>query len=193
MSDGPASNAGEALDLLRGVGAMLEGHFRYTSGRHGALYVEKFRLLEDPAATTSICARLATAVRSQNIELVVGPTTGGVIVGYEVARQLGTHAFFAERVDETDTRSLQRGFQVRPGQRTLIVDDVLTTGGSVRQTIAAVAAAGGQPVAVAVLIDRSGGRTDFGIPFQAAMTLDIETFPADDCPLCRAGAPLIET
>jgi orotate phosphoribosyltransferase len=183
----------EALDLLRRVGAMLEGHFQYTSGRHGALYVEKFRLLEDPAATVDICTQLAAPARAHDVELVVGPTTGGVIIAYELARQLGTHAFFAERVGETDARSLQRGFQVRPGQRTLIVDDVLTTGGSVRQTIAAVEQAGGLPVAVAVLIDRSGGRTDFGLPFEAAMTLDIETHPADDCPLCRDGVPLIET
>ena len=183
----------EALDLLRRAGAVLEGHFRYTSGRHGALYVEKFRLLEDPAATSAICERLAAAMRSHGVELVVGPTTGGVIVAYEMARQLGTQAFFAERDGEGDGRSLGRGFQVRAGQRTLIVDDVLTTGGSVRQTIAAVERAGGRPVAVAVLIDRTGGRTDFGLPFEAAMTLDMETHAEDDCPLCRAGLPLTET
>ena len=187
------SQDAEALQLLRRVGAMLEGHFQYTSGRHGALYVEKFRLLENPAATADICAQLVSATRSQGVELVVGPTTGGIIIAYEVARQLGTQAFFAERVGDTNARSLQRGFQVRPGQRTLIVDDVLTTGGSVRQTIAAVQAAGGLPVAVAVLIDRTNGRTDFGLPFESAMTLDIETHPADDCPLCRAGVALIET
>lgn len=182
-----------ALDLLRRVGALLEGHFQYASGRHGALYVEKFRLLEDPQATADFCKQLATATRSHGVELVVGPTTGGVIVAYETARQLGTHAFIAERDGEGDERSLLRGFQVRPGQRTLVVDDVLTTGGSVRQTIAAVEKAEGLPVAVAVLIDRNGGRTEFGLPFRSAMTLDIDTYPPDDCPLCRQGVPLIET
>lgn len=185
------SPAKDALDLLRRAGALLEGHFRYASGRHGPMYVEKFRLLEDPGATTQLCKTLADQLRSQGIELVVGPTTGGVIVGYEMARQLGQHAFIAER--EGEGRALLRGFQVRPGQRTLVVDDVLTTGGSVRQTIAAVQRAGGQPIAVGVLIDRSGGRTDFGLPFVAGMTLDFDSYAAEDCPQCAAGEPLIET
>ena len=183
----------DGLDLLRRVGALLSGHFRYASGRHGALYVEKFRLLEDPAATTDLCKPLAAGLRSHGIELVVGPTTGGVVVGYEMARQLGLHVFIAERAGDGDARALLRGFRVCPGQRTLIVDDVLTTGGSLRQTIAAVERAGGQPVAVAVLIDRSAGRTDFGLPFLAGMTLDIESYAAADCPQCAAGEPLIET
>ena len=188
------SAPGEALELLKRAGAVLTGHFRYASGRHGPLYVEKFRLLEDPAATAGLCkpvprrcARTASAPRPG--ELVVGPTTGGVVVGYEMARQLGLHVFIAERSGEGDERALLRGFRVRPGQRALIVDDVLTTGGSLRQTIAAVERAGGQPVAVAVLIDRSGGRTDFGLPFLAGMTLDIESYPPDDCPQCEAGEP----
>ena len=187
------SAPGEALELLKRAGAVLTGHFRYASGRHGPLYVEKFRLLEDPAATAGLCKPVAAALRSHGLELVVGPTTGGVVVGYEMARQLGLHVFIAERSGEGDERALLRGFRVRPGQRALIVDDVLTTGGSLRQTIAAVERAGGQPVAVAVLIDRSGGRTDFGLPFLAGMTLDIESYAPDDCPQCEAGEPLIET
>ena len=186
--------SGDGLSLLRRVGAVLDGHFRYASGRHGAMYVEKFRLLEDPSATSAICKALAARTSSHGIELVVGPTTGGVIVAYEMARQLGTKAFIAERVVEGESaRSFQRGFMVRPEQRTLLVDDVLTTGGSLRQTIAAVKQAGGKPVAVGVLVDRSGGRTDFGLPFAAAMTLDIDTQPEDDCPLCREGVPLTVT
>jgi orotate phosphoribosyltransferase len=187
------SAPGEALELLKRAGAVLSGHFRYASGRHGPLYVEKFRLLEDPAATAELCTPVAAALRSHGIELVVGPTTGGVVVGYEMARQLGLHVFIAERAGEGDERALLRDFRVRPGQRALIVDDVLTTGGSLRQTIAAVERAGGQPVAVAVLIDRSGGRTDFGLPFLAGMTLDIESYAPADCPQCEAGEPLIET
>ncbi len=183
----------EALEVLKRAGAVLSGHFRYASGRHGPLYVEKFRLLEDPAATATLCEPLAAALRSHGLELVVGPTTGGVVVGYEMARQLGLHVFIAERSGDGDARALLRGFRVRPGQRALIVDDVLTTGGSLRQTITAVERAGGRPAAVAVLIDRSGGRTDFGLPFFAGMTLDIESYAPADCPQCAAGEPLIET
>ncbi|PZC48545.1 MAG: orotate phosphoribosyltransferase [Chloroflexi bacterium] len=187
------SDAGDALDLLRQAGAVLDGHFRYASGRHGPMYVEKFRLLEDPVATSELCKTLAAELRSHDVELVVGPTTGGVIVGYEMARQLGLHSYIAERDGDGDERALLRGFVVKPGQRTLIVDDVLTTGGSVRQTIAAVERAGGLPVAVGVLIDRSGGRTHFGLPFGAGMTLDVASFASEDCAQCAAAEPLIET
>ena len=193
---------GEALTLLRRIGAVLEGHFRYTSGRHGASYVEKFRLLEDPAATAALCARLLHGARRHHPALVVGPTTGGIIVAYEMARQLATPAYFAERAadaahaadgSDPDRRDLLRGFHVGAGQRVLIVDDVLTTGGSLRQTRAAVERVGGLPVAVAVLVDRSGGRTDFGLPFAAALTLDIPTHPQAACPQCAAGVALTIT
>ena len=189
----------EAMRLLRAVGAVLEGHFRYTSGRHGASYVEKFRLLEDPVATAALCERILDEARRCDPELVVGPTTGGIIVAYEIARQLGPPAFFAERAAASgdgagsDRRELQRGFRVRPGQRVLIVDDVLTTGGSLRETMAAVERAGGRPVTVAVLVDRSGGRSDFGLPFSAALTLDIPTYDGPECPQCAEGIPLTIT
>lgn len=187
--------SGEAWDLLRGAGAVLEGHFQYASGRHGALYIEKFRLLEDPATTARLCAAIASHFRDGDgagdgpVELVAGPTTGGVILAYETARALGVHAFFAESADDGG-REFRRGFQFRPGQRTLVVDDVLTTGGSLRDTVAAVRAGGGEPVGVGVVVDRSGGRTDLGLPLFACMTLDIETFAPEDCPQCAdAAAP----
>ncbi|MEE9277236.1 MAG: orotate phosphoribosyltransferase [Dehalococcoidia bacterium] len=181
------------MKLLRDVGAVLEGHFRYTSGRHGGLYVEKFRLLEDPAGTAHLSSQIAGQFRGQRVELVVGPTTGGIVLAYEVARQLKVHSFFAERTGAGPERAFARGFQFRPGQRTLVVDDVLTTGGSIRETIEAVRTARGDPIGVGVVVDRSGGRTEFGLPFFACMTLDIETFDSDDCPLCRDGVALVET
>jgi orotate phosphoribosyltransferase len=172
------------MDLLREVGAVLEGHFQYASGRHGPLYVEKFRLLEDPEATTRLCGMLAERFAGAEAEVVVGPTTGGVILAFETGRQMGLPNYFAESVEDGEGREFRRGFQFRPGQRTLVVDDVLTTGGSLRDTIDAVRAAGGDPVGVGVIVDRSGGRTEFGLPFFGCMTLDIESFEPEDCPLC---------
>jgi orotate phosphoribosyltransferase len=181
------------MEILRSVGAVLEGHFQYTSGRHGALYVEKFRLLEDPPATDALCEQIAERFRGTNIEVVVGPTTGGIVLAFTTARRLGVGNFFAEKVGDGPQRAFGRGFTFAPGQRTLVVDDVLTTGGSVRETIAAVRAAGGLPVGVAVIVDRTAGRTDFGLPFFACMTIDVETHSADECPLCADGIPLVET
>ena len=182
------ADPGSAMDLLREIRAVLEGHFQYASGRHGSLYVEKFRLLEDPAATTQLCGMLAEHFAGQSggvgAEVVVGPTTGGVILAFETGRQMGLPNYFAESVEDREGREFRRGFEFRPGQRALVVDDVLTTGGSLRDTIDAVRAAGGDPVGVGVIVDRSGGRTEFGLPFFGCMTLDIDSFDAEDCPLC---------
>ncbi len=176
--------APDPMETLRDAGAVLEGHFQYASGRHGSLYMEKFRLLEDPVATTSLCAQMQGHFAGSSVELVVGPTTGGIILAFEVARQIGVPNFFAERQESGEGREFARGFQFRPGQRTLVVDDILTTGGSIRDTINAVRANGGDPIGVGVVVDRSGGRTDFGLPMFACMTLDVESFAAEDCPQC---------
>ena len=183
----------EATHLLRDAGALLDGHFQYTSGRHGALYVEKFRLLENPQATTELCRRIAEHFGDAEVGVVAGPTTGGTIVAFETARQLQARAFFAERPAEGPGRTFARGFSFERGERTLVVDDVLTTGGSLRDTIAAVRAAGGEPVGVAVIVDRTGGQTDFGLPFYGCLTLKIETYAAEDCPLCAQRLPLTVT
>jgi len=184
----------EPLALLSDMGAVLEGHFQYASGRHGPLYVEKFRLLEDPQATTNLCGQIARHFADADVELVVGPTTGGIILAFETARQMGVPNYFAERRAEGG-REFARGFSFKPGQRTLVVDDVLTTGGSVLDTIAAVREAGGEPIGVGLVVDRSGGRSDLGLPTFACMTLDIETFSAEDCPQCQDpnGPPLTVT
>ncbi|MDP2674391.1 MAG: orotate phosphoribosyltransferase [Dehalococcoidia bacterium] len=181
----------ELSALLREVGALMDGHFLLSSGRHSPIYVEKFRLLQHPQHTERLCRLIADRFRDDGPELVAGPTTGGVILSYEVARLLGLRGIFAEKAD--GGRAFQRGFEVRPGERTLIVDDVLTTGGSIREVIEAVRRAGGEPIGVAVLVDRSGGRTDFGLPFFACLELDLPTYEAGACPLCDEGVPLTVT
>ncbi len=169
----------------------MDGHFRLSSGRHSPVYVEKFRLLQDPKATERLCRLIADRFRGDKPELVAGPTTGGIILSYEVARLLGLRGIFAEKAETG--RDFQRGFQVRPGQRTLIVDDILTTGGSIREVIEAVRRAKGDPIGVGVLVDRSGGRTEFGLPLFACLGLDLTTYAEGSCPLCDAGAPLTVT
>ncbi len=183
----------EILAAFEETGAFLEGHFQLASGRHADRYVEKFNLLQWPDRTAAICARLAEAARDLRPQTVAGPTTGGVIIAYEVARQLGLRGIIAERNPDGPGRSIQRDFHLEPGERVLVVDDVVTSGGSVRDTIEAVRAAGGEPIGVAVLVDRSGGEADFGLPLFAATTLDLETFAPGDCPLCAEGVPLTVT
>ncbi len=191
------SEAEAALASLREVGAVLDGHFQYASGRHGPLYVEKFRLFERPEATAQLCAQIAAHFCDRQIELVVGPTTGGILLAHETARGLGAPMFFAER-GEQGGRVFERGFTFRPGQRTLVVDDVLTTGGSLRETIEAVRRSGGEPVGVGVIVDRTNGAAapdgQFdGISFYACIALDVPSYAPDECPLCVNGIELTET
>lgn len=181
----------EVADILRRAGALLEGHFLLTSGRHSGIYVEKFRLLEQPFHAQELCRLIAQHFRPLGVQLVAGPTTGGIIISYEVARQLGVRGIFAEKAAQG--RTFSRGFWVGPGERTLVVDDVLTTGGSIREVVEAVRRAGGQPVGVGVLVDRTGGRTEFGLPFFACLTLDVASYDPATCPLCAQQVPLMET
>jgi orotate phosphoribosyltransferase len=181
----------DAEKLLRDAGALLEGHFQLSSGKHSQLYIEKFRLLERPPQTDALCRMIADWARLRSPDLVAGPTTGGLLISYEVARHLGLRSIFAEKNENgSPGRSFLRGFQITPGERVLVVDDVLTTGGSVRDVLEAVRAFGGEVIGVAVLVDRSAGRVDFGTPFFACLELDLPTYPPDACPLCDAGVPL---
>lgn len=174
---------------LEQAGAFLEGHFQLASGRHSDRYLEKFNLLQWPPQTEVVCRKMADAMRETAPATVAGPTTGGVVLAYEVARQLAVRGIIAER-DEGGGRSFQRDYRLTPGERVLVVDDVLTSGGSVRETIEAVRKAGGQPVGVAVMVDRSGGKADFGLPFFAATEVEMATFDPSECPLCEKGVPL---
>jgi orotate phosphoribosyltransferase len=190
--------SGKVLDIFRQTGAILEGHFLLTSGRHSGTYLEKFRILQYPEQTQQLCRLIAERFRDNGVQLVAGPTTGGIILSFEVARQLGARlsgrqvrGIFAEKVD--GGRRFLRGFSIEPGERTLVVDDILTTGGSIRDVLDAVREAGGEPVGVAVLADRTAGGTDFGVPFFACTSLSIESYEPSQCPLCRKGIPLVET
>lgn len=170
---------------------MLEGHFQLNSGRHADRYLEKFNLLQWPAHTELVCRRMAEAMRHLDPRTVAGPTTGGVLLAYEVARVLGVRGIFAERSPEG--RAFQRGFHLDPGERVLVVDDVLTSGASVRDTLDAVRRVGAEPVGVAVMVDRSGGRVDFNLPFFAATDFTLPTYEPAACPLCAQGLPLTIT
>jgi orotate phosphoribosyltransferase len=184
----------ELLEQLRSVGALKEGHFLLASGRHSNRYIEKFDLLRQPGATSEVCTGFVERFRDANVDVVVGPTTGGILLAFEVGRQLGVPAAYAERRSDGESgREIRRGTTFKPGQRVLVVDDILTTGGSVRETLAALKVEPVEIVGIGVLADRSGGKTTFGdIPLYALATLDVETWDADSCPLCQQGIPVVK-
>jgi len=178
--------------LLREVGALKDGHFVLSSGRHSDRYVEKFDLLRLPKATERACAGIVEQIEHLGpIDVVAGPTTGGILLAFEVARQLNKPAAYAERAESGSlAREFRRGTTFPAGARVLVVDDILTTGGSVRETLAALAEHDVQSVAVAVLVDRSGGNVDLGVPLTALSNMTIETWSPDACPLCGTGVPV---
>lgn len=183
----------DLLEALRSIGALKHGHFLLSSGKHSDQYIEKFDLLRHPRATSEACAVIAQRYREERIEVVAGPTTGGVVLAFEVARQLDVSAAYAERSDDGVVgREFRRGTTFPEGARVLVVDDILTTGGSVRETLAALAAYEVDVTGVAVLVDRSGGEVDLGVPYSALATLPIATWEAAACPLCERGEPLMK-
>ena len=179
----------DLLDQLEASGAIRRGHFLYASGLHGDVYVEKFNLLRNPAATSRACTFFADRFRDERIDVVVGPTTGGIILAFETARQLGVAAAYAERsAAGGSAREIRRGTIFAPGTRVLVVDDILTTGGSVRETLAALARHPVEVVAAAVLVDRSAGAVTFGdVPLVAIASNKFDAWPAEACPLCARG------
>ena len=203
-----AAIAARTEALFRSSGALRDGHFLLKSGRHGEQYLEKFQVLQDTAATSELCGMWAAAYLGPGpndrttADLVAGPTTGGVILAFETGRQLGLRAIFAEEVkaaDGTTHREFRRGFTIAPGERVILVDDILTTGGSLLAMIPAVEALGGEIVACHVLVDRSGGmasltspRTGRVYPLSALWILDLPTYEPGSatCPRCADGTPL---
>ena len=173
--------------VFREAGALREGHFILASGRHSPLYLEKFQVLQHPAETERLCGAIAAWGRSLGVATVAGPTTGGIILAHEVARQLGARAIYAERREGAPGREFRRGFALAPGERVLVVDDIMTTGGSVHETIDAVRAAGGSVAGAAVLVDRSGGAARLDVPLHALWRLEIPSYAASECPLCAKG------
>ncbi len=176
----------EVRQLFLETNAIMEGHFLLTSGLHSPIYVEKFNVLQHPAYTERLCRALAGEFADEAVDTVVGPMTGGILLAHEVGKALGTRAIFTER--ENGRMTFRRGFTLSPEERVLIVEDIVTTGGSVEEVIEAVRAFGGVPVGVGMLVDRSGGTVNFGtVPHKALLHLTVETFSPDDCPLCKEG------
>ena len=180
-------------DQLQARGALLRGHFQLASGRHADTYIEKFRILQWPDLTGEFCRRIADHFRGA-VNLVAGPTTGGVILSFETARHLGLRSIIAERREAGAAgREFKRGFEIGAGDRVLVVDDILTTGGSIRDVLDAVRERGATVAGVGVLVDRSAGTTGFGVPFFACLTVDIASWEPSACDLCRAAVPLTVT
>lgn len=179
----------EVEDLLIETSAIMEGHFLLTSGLHSPRYVEKFNVLQKPVYTEKLCKAMAEKFKDANIETVVGPVTGGILLAHETGKALGTRAIFTER--ENGKMTFRRGFKLHEGERVLIVEDIVTTGGSIREVIDVVKENGGIPVAVSMLVDRSGGKATFGdVPATALLHMDVQTYKPEECPLCKAGVPM---
>jgi len=198
--------AARTEQLFKDSGALKEGHFLLKSGRHSERYLEKFLVLQDTAATSELCGFWAEQYRNPDgtpmVDLVAGPTTGGVVLAFETARQLGLRSIFAEEVKDADgntRREFRRGFSIAPGERVLLVDDILTTGGSLLAMLPAVESFGGEIVGCAVMADRSGGlaalespATRRSYPLSALWQLQLPTYEPgpETCPACKAGVPL---
>lgn len=176
----------EILKLLAEVGAIRQGHFELSSGRHSGTYIQCALVLQFPQHAESLGRALGDIFRDHTIACVVSPALGGVLIGHEVARSLGVRALFVER-DRSGQMALRRGFELKPGERVLVIEDVWTTGGSTRETIGVVEQEGGLAVAAGALIDRSGGRLELNVPARALIEMDVPSYEPDECPLCRAG------
>jgi orotate phosphoribosyltransferase len=180
----------ELLDLYRRSGALLEGHFRLTSGLHSTGYLQCALVLQYPQHAEALGRAIADRTRALRPTVVLSPALGGVVIGQEVGRALGVRAIFCERQD--GALMLRRGFIIGEHDRVLVVEDVLTTGGSTRETMQVARAAGGQVVGAASIVDRSGGGAAFDVPFAALLEVALPTYPPDACPLCAQGLPVVK-
>ena len=178
-------------EIFQKSGAILKGHFLLTSGLHSPIYWEKFQVLQSPYYTEQLCHMIANHFQKQNIQVVAGPTTGGIILAFETARQLGVRGIFAEKEGATE-RAFRRGFSINPGERVLIVDDILTTGSSIHQVIAAVTKQGGEIIGIGILVDRSEQEVDFGFPLFSCLRSITPTYTPQDCPMCVKNIPLVK-
>ena len=178
------------LNILRETGAILEGHFLLTSGRHSNVYIEKFRILENPDSLDQVCNAMAEVVINNEIDLVLGAAIGGILIAGGVGRQLGKKHIFSERID--GKMELKRGFSIRKGERVVIVEDIITTGGSVFELIRLVEESKANIIHVVNLVDRSPDGINFAYPSTALLSLPSESFDPDDCSLCKQGLVLNE-
>jgi orotate phosphoribosyltransferase len=178
------------LEVLKEAGVLLEGHFLLTSGRHSNRYLQCAKIFQNTKYSEELCAALAQQFADCNIDVVIGPAMGAVQMAYEVSRHLKTPNFFTERVD--GQMVLRRGFSLKPGQRVLVVEDVVTTGGSVKEVMQIVRDCQAEVAGVGSIVDRTGGEIDFGVPFKSVISMKVESFQPEDCPLCKDGIPAIK-
>lgn len=180
----------EALEIFIKSKALLNGHFRLTSGRHSSQYMQCAQVLQYPEYAGRLCEDLAEKFKDTQVDMVIGPAMGGILVSYEVARALGVKSIFTER--ENGVMTLRRGFVINPGDKVLVVEDVVTTGGSVREVIDVVREKGGDIVGVGLLVDRTGGQADFGVKTESILKLEIQSYDPEECPLCKEGQPVVK-
>ncbi|MGE5485367.1 MAG: orotate phosphoribosyltransferase [Ignavibacteriales bacterium] len=186
-------NENDVIQVFEDDGVIMRGHFLLTSGRHSSTFLQCSMVMQHPAHLSRLCAALAAKMKGLSPQCVAGPAMGGVILAYEMARALGARAIYAEKSAAEETGAglaFRRGFGLSRGERCLVVEDAVTTGGSVRKLMELIRAAGAEVVGVAALVDRSGGRVVFGVPFASLLKLDVPSFEPGDCPLCRAGVPV---
>ena len=175
-------------DILLKSEALLSGHFLYTSGRHGAQYMQCARVLQYPEYTEALAKTVAAGFEGEKIDIVLAPAVGGIVWGYELARALGAKSIFAEREDGKMT--LRRGFEIPKGTRIVVAEDVITTGGTVLEVLEIAKTHGAEIIGVGVIVDRSGGKIDLGTKIAAALTTEIASYAPEDCPLCKQGLPI---
>src|SRR5215813_8548350 len=180
----------ETLALYEKTGALMHGHFRLTSGLHSEIYLQSALVLQYPEYAATLGADLAVPFKNERVSTVLAPAIGGILVAHEVARALGVRALFTER--DNGVMRLRRGFTLTTGERCLVVEDVITTGGSTREVVDCVRAAGGEVVGVGSLIDRSGGTAAFDVQRAALATVNATTWPPESCPLCKTGSPAVK-
>ncbi len=176
--------------ILKETGAVQEGHFLLSSGLHSPIYIQCALVFQHPGYAQRLGAEMNELFAGERVDVVISPAVGGIVTGQEVARARGARAIFAER--EAGIMRLRRGFLIRPEERVLVVDDVMTRGGSVRETLAVVQASAGVAVGIAVVVDRSGGDLQWEVPLRSLVRMEAVTYPPQDCPLCRDGLPVVK-
>jgi orotate phosphoribosyltransferase len=183
-------NENQILEIFKKTGALLHGHFLLTSGRHSDKYFQCAKVLQYPEYTEQVCKIIADHFKDYEIDTVISPAMGGIIVGQEVARQLNKKSIFAEREDKKLT--LRRGFSIEPGEKILVCEDVVTTGGSVFEVIDILKEQGGEVVGVGFIVDRSNGKVEFGYPQKSTMKMEVISYTPEECPLCKENIPLVK-
>lgn len=178
------------LEIFKETGVLMEGHFLLSSGRHSAKYLQCAKIFQYPKYSEEVSKALAEKFLDDKIDIVIGPAIGGIILSYEVGRILNKKTIFAER--ENGVMSLRRGFTIEPGSKVLVVEDVVTTGGSVKEVIELVKNNGAEVIGVGSIVDRSGGKVDFGVKFRSVISLEVESYEPAECPLCKKNIPFIK-